>query len=78
MHLQLLRNLSYVQQIHILCYLQRVIQETLASSHAFGLKGHEFERFYSRQPNIIILDILSNVQQCRRDTALNERRKQPY
>lgn len=40
MHLQLLRNLSYVQQVHVLYYLQSVIQKTRTSFHAFGLKEH--------------------------------------
>lgn len=40
MHLQLLRDLSYVQQVHVLYYLLSVIQETWASFHAFGLKEH--------------------------------------
>lgn len=38
MHLQLLRNLPYVQQIHVLYNLQSVVEKTGASFHAFGLK----------------------------------------
>lgn len=38
MQLQLLRNLSYVQQVHVFCYLQSVTGETRASFQGFALK----------------------------------------
>lgn len=40
LHLLLLRNLPYVQQIHVFNYLQGVIQK--ASFRCFGLKTHQF------------------------------------
>lgn len=38
MHLQLLRYLSYVQQIHVFYYLQSVTRKTRASFQGFALK----------------------------------------
>lgn len=40
LHLSLLRNLSYVQQVHVFNYLQGIIQKTRASFRCFGLKKH--------------------------------------